>query len=176
MSLLGQVFLIYPALGLLESPGSLLILWIASHWFWLSMEWGLGVFKFVDDSNAQWKFDAWCVYEEREVTQLCLTLCDPMGYSLPGSSIHGIVQARVLEWVAISFSRESSRPRDWTQVSRIAGRQFTDWATRKASIVIKQEPVNPSLILRPRTLVIPSLPLCSSPFCLPALSSSHHFP
>ena len=49
--------------------------------------------------------------------------------SLPGSSIHGIFQARVLEWVAISFSRGSSRPRDWTQVSCIAGRHFTIWAT-----------------------------------------------
>ena len=39
------------------------------------------------------------------VTQSCLTLCDPMGYSLPGSSVHGILQARILEWVAISFSK-----------------------------------------------------------------------
>ena len=61
----------------------------------------------------------------REVTQLCPTLCDPMDCSLPGSSIHGIFQTRVLEWVAISFSRGSSRPRDQTQVSRIAGRLFT---------------------------------------------------
>ena len=52
-------------------------------------------------------------------------------YSLPGSSIHGIFQARILEWVAISFSRRSSRPRDWTRVSRIAGRQFTVWAPRE---------------------------------------------
>ena len=61
---------------------------------------------------------------ESEVTQSCLTLCDPMDYSLPGSSIHGIFQARVLEWVAISFSRGSSPPKDWTQVSHIAGRRF----------------------------------------------------
>ena len=52
----------------------------------------------------------------------------PMDYSLPGSSIHGIFQARVLEWVAISISRGSSQPRDWTQVSHIAGR-CTVWAT-----------------------------------------------
>ena len=52
-----------------------------------------------------------------------------MDCSLPGSSIHGIFQARVLEWVAISFSRGSSRPRDRTQVSCIAGRCFTLWAT-----------------------------------------------
>ena len=58
-------------------------------------------------------------------------LCDPMDCSQPGFSIHGIFQARVLEWVAISFSRGSSRPRDWTQVSCIAGRHFTIWATRE---------------------------------------------
>ena len=51
-----------------------------------------------------------------EVTQSCLTLCDPMDCSLPGSSIHGIFQARVLEWVAPAFSRGSSLPRDRTQV------------------------------------------------------------
>ena len=54
-----------------------------------------------------------------------------MDCSLPGSSVHGIFQARVLEWVAISFSRESSRPRDRTQVSHIVGRRFTVWATRE---------------------------------------------
>ena len=58
------------------------------------------------------------------VTQLCLALCDPMDWSLPGSSIHGIFRARVLEWVAISFSRGSSRPRDPTQVSHIVGSRF----------------------------------------------------
>ena len=67
-----------------------------------------------------------------EVAQLCLTLCNPMDYILPGSSIHGIFQARVLEWVAISFSRGSSPPRDQTQVSWIAGRHFTIWATKEA--------------------------------------------
>ena len=51
---------------------------------------------------------------------------------LPGSSVHGISQARTLEWVAISFSRGSTWPRDWTQVSCIAGRFFTSWATREA--------------------------------------------
>ena len=51
--------------------------------------------------------------------------------SLPGSSIHGIFQARILEWVAISFSRGSSQPRDWTQISHIVGRRFTVWAARE---------------------------------------------
>ena len=53
-------------------------------------------------------------------------------YSLPGSSAHGIIQARILEWVAIPFSRGSSQPRGQIQVSCIAGRFFTVWATREA--------------------------------------------
>ena len=60
---------------------------------------------------------------ESEVTQSCPTLCDPRDCSPPGSSVHGIFQARILEWAAISFSRGSSRPRDRTQVSRIVGRR-----------------------------------------------------
>ena len=59
------------------------------------------------------------------------TLCNPVDCSPPGSSIHGIFQARVLEWIAISFFRGSSWPRDWTQVSLIAGRCFTIWAIRE---------------------------------------------
>ena len=58
--------------------------------------------------------------------------CDPMDCSLPGSSIPGISQVRILEYVAISFSRGSFWPRDKTQVSCIAGIFFTDWATREA--------------------------------------------
>ena len=71
------------------------------------------------------------VKSESEVSQSCQTLWDPMDCSLPGSSIHGLFQARVLEWVAISFSRGSSQLRDWTWVSRIACRPFTVWATRE---------------------------------------------
>ena len=59
-----------------------------------------------------------------EVTRSCPTLCDPVGCSLPSSSVHGILQARILEWVAISFSRGSSQPRDRTRVSHIGGRCF----------------------------------------------------
>ena len=59
-----------------------------------------------------------------EVSQLCPTLCNPVNCRLPGSSIHGIFQARVLEWVATSFSRGSSQLRDQTRVSRIVGRRF----------------------------------------------------
>ena len=71
---------------------------------------------------------------ESEVTQSCPTLFDPMDCSLPGSSVHGILQARILEWVAISFSRGSSWPRDQAQVSHIAGRRFNLWATREAPV------------------------------------------
>ena len=57
-----------------------------------------------------------CVKVKVSVTHSCLTLCDPMGCSLPGSSVHGILQARILEWVVIPFSRGPSQPReDWTQ-------------------------------------------------------------
>ena len=63
------------------------------------------------------------------VAQSCLTLCGPMDYSLPGSSAHGIFQAGILEPVAIPFSRGSSRPRDRTQVSCVAGGSFTSWVT-----------------------------------------------
>ena len=66
------------------------------------------------------------------VTQLCLALCNLMDCNLPGSSVSGILQARILQWVATSFSGGSSWPRDWTPVSYNAGRFFTVWATRKA--------------------------------------------
>ena len=85
--------------------------------------------------------------ERSEVTQSCPTLCDPMDYSLPGSSIHGIFQARVLEWVAISFSRGSLWPRDQTQVSHIAGRHFTIWASREATRVFKLSQLHSSHML-----------------------------
>ena len=62
-----------------------------------------------------------------KVTQTCLTLFDPMDCIVPG-----ILQARMLEWVAFPFSRGSSQPRDWTQVSHIADGFFTNWATREA--------------------------------------------
>ena len=58
-----------------------------------------------------------------------MTLCDPMDYT-----VHGILQARILEWVDFPFSRGSSQPRGQTQVSHIAGGFFTSWATREALI------------------------------------------
>ena len=69
-----------------------------------------------------WYFD---LFVKMTVTQSCLTLCNPMA-----CTVHGILQARILEWVAISFSKGSSQPRDQTQVSHIAVKFFTSWATR----------------------------------------------
>ena len=70
----------------------------------------------------------------KQSLQACLTLCDPMDCSLPGSSVPGILQARILKWVAVLFSRGSSRSRDPSQVSCIAGRFFTVWAIREALV------------------------------------------
>ena len=69
---------------------------------------------------------------ESEVAQSYPTLRDPVDCTPPGSSIHGILQARILEWVAISSSRGSSQPRDQIEVSCVAGRRFNLWATREA--------------------------------------------
>ena len=83
-----------------------------------------------------------------KVAQSCPTLCNPVDCSLSASSIRGIFQARILEWVAISFSRGCSRPRDWTQVSHITGRCFTVWASKEAfkvwstGILLWQQMVN----------------------------------
>ena len=62
-----------------------------------------------------------------KVVQLCLTLCDAMDYT-----VHGILQVKILEWVAFPYSRGSFQPRNWTGVSCIAGRFFTNWAIREA--------------------------------------------
>ena len=82
--------------------------------------------------------------------------------SLPGSSVHGILQARILGWVAIPFSRGSSQPRDWTWISCIAGRLFTVWAIREApmaiwyfwayEMVISEKCLNPVLVSASRLL------------------------
>ena len=68
------------------------------------------------------------------ISQSCPTLCDPMDCGLPGFSVHGILQARILEWVAIPFSRGTSQPRDQTLVTCITGRFFTVWATGKSCL------------------------------------------
>ena len=71
------------------------------------------------------------------VAQLCLTLCDPRDCSPPGFSVHEILQARILEWVAIPFSRGSSWSKDWTLISCITGRFFTIWVTGKPRICLQ---------------------------------------
>ena len=60
-----------------------------------------------------------------------------MDCSLPGSSLHGILQPRILQWFAISFSRGSSKLSDWTPVSRIPGRRFNLWATTEAQEMLE---------------------------------------
>ena len=78
-------------------------------------------------SGSSW-FTYCCGSEVKvKITQLCPTLCNPLDYI-----VHGILQTRILKWVAILFSRGSSQTRDRTQVSCIAGRFFTSWATREA--------------------------------------------
>ena len=69
-----------------------------------------------------------------KLLQLCSTVCCSMDYSPPGSSVHGIFQARILEWVTIPFSKRSSWPWHQTWFSCIAGGFFTIWATRKTGV------------------------------------------
>ena len=91
--------------------------------------WG---WKIVGQDLAAKQQQLLCKVVFSSVAQSCLTLCDPMDCCPPGSSVPGIFQARILECVAISFSRGSSWPRDRIWVSCTAGRFFTDWASREA--------------------------------------------
>ena len=77
-----------------------------------------------NDTDGREESDKWIL--KVKVTQSCPTLCNRMDYT-----VHGILQAGILEWVVIPFFRGSSQPRDQTQVSHIAGRFFTSWATRE---------------------------------------------
>ena len=92
-------------------------------------------------STVRWprshKWQSAC-FTRSEVSQSCLTLCNPMDCTLAGSSVHGIFQVTVLEWLAISFSRASSWPRFRTWVSHLAGSRFTLWATREALWVYRK--------------------------------------
>ena len=85
------------------------------------------------------------------LAQSCPTLCDPMDCSPPGSTGHGILQGRTLEWVAILFSRGSSHLRDGTRVSCIAGRFFTIWASRDFEFLEKSK-------IKPLTCWLPQSP------------------
>ena len=86
------------------------------------------------------------------MAQSCLTLCDPMDYT-----VHGILQARILEWAAFPFSMESSQPRDRTQVSHIAGNFLTSWAKREAQEYWSGEPI-PSPVNLPDPWIEPGSP------------------
>ena len=77
-----------------------------------------------------WLGGSWNIWSEAKVDLLCPTLCNPLDCTPPDSSVHGIFQAKILEWAAIPFSRESSQPRDRTLVSYIADRFFSIWTTR----------------------------------------------
>ena len=96
----------------------------------LHCRWILYQLSYQGSPKVPWSEVKW---SEVKVTQLCPTLCDPMDYT-----VHGILQARILEWIDFPFSRGSSKPRDQTQVSLIAGRFFTSWAIREAHITIEQ--------------------------------------
>ena len=103
---------------------------VAKSWIWLS-----------DWIELNWtEMASGQLESESEVAQSCPCpiLCDPMDCSPPGSYLHGILLARVLEWVAISFSRGSYRPRDPTRVSRIPDRHFNLWARELAHLILKQ--------------------------------------
>ena len=91
-------------------------------------------------------------YGALTVTQSCPTLCDPMDYTA-----QRILQTRILEWVAIPFSRGSSQPRDWTQFSRIASGFFSSWATREAQEYWSGQP-NPSPVDLPNPGIEPGSP------------------
>ena len=87
-------------------------------------------FKSFNEISIEDLHSSWCQ---------CLTL-RPLDCSLPGSSVHGIFQVRILEWVGIPFSRGSSQPRDGSRVSYISGRFFTRWTTREAQLVLELLP------------------------------------
>ena len=98
-----------------------------------------------------------------KVAQLCPTLWDPMDYT-----VHGILQARILEWAAVAFSRGSSQPTDGTQFSRIAGRFFTSWDTRIAHVVwilgIRTEDSGPTFGMKPEAGTLFTASLLQKPF------------
>ena len=89
------------------------------------------LYKFDSEST----FQNYAILETETFAQSFPTLCDPMDCSPPVSSVHGILQARILEWVAIPFSREAPRPKGQTWGALIAGRFFTTRATRETILL-----------------------------------------
>ena len=117
----------------------MLILYNARKWPEASALWVVALDKWIRFCGTNTRVSPWRAYTSWPlashllcvcvlVVQSCLTLCDPMDYSWIGSSVHGILQARILEWVTIPFSRGCSWPSDQTQVSALAGGLFTVWA------------------------------------------------
>ena len=109
------------------------------------------------------------------VSQSCLILCNPMDCSPPGSSVRGNFQARILEWAATPFSRGSSRPRYCIQVSCIADRFFTIWATREAHLqggVIKFHVLVGKISQNGNSSIVPSLYICT-PSCPSLVLPTH---
>ena len=108
------------------------------------------IFFYLKNHSLHWTYWWWWWWGLG--AQSCPDLCDPMGCRLPGFSVHGVSQARIQEWVAISFSTVSSWPKYRTPVSCISGRFFTIWAIREAHIeliifhqIISLQPTHPSL-------------------------------
>ena len=120
-------------LGLNVCPGSYFNTW--SLPIPMVMDSGYRMLSDQHPKTQKWKLlrERWERWKsESEVAQSCPTLCSCMDCSLPGSSTHGIFQARILEWVAIPFSRGSSQPKDQTCVSCTEGRSFIVWASRES--------------------------------------------
>ena len=117
-----------------------LLLYLAIFFFYWSM-----IYNVVLVWN--WNFSV-----KLKVSQLCPTLCDPMD-----CTVHGILQATILEWVAFPFSRGSYKPRGQTQVSLMAGGLFTSWATREAQKYWSREPI-PSPVDLPDPGIKPGSP------------------
>ena len=113
-------------------PGGLPSLWshrIGHNWSDLAAAM-LNLLKFSMKESNSWN-TVWIKWQVQvKIAQLCLTLFNPMNCRLPGSSVHWLLKARILEWVAIPFCRGSSQPRDQAQVSHIAGGVFIIWAIK----------------------------------------------
>ena len=107
----------------------------------------------------------WTSVQKVKVAQSCLTLCDPMDYT-----VHGILQASILEWVAILFFKGSSKPRVRTQVPCIADGFFTSWVTREAIFV--ESPSKPRIVVAHLWLTLCNPMNCS----MPGFPVLHHLP
>ena len=122
-------------------------LWAHAWPLTVGIHWGLvlGFYSFLADLVSTCSFLAtWSQSVKVLVPQLCLTLCDPMDCDPPASSVFGITQARILEWVAIPFSRESSQLRDWTQIFCIDRRILYLYTTWKAQPDVNDTQINVS--------------------------------